>query len=106
VAWLDIADGVNKTVRDVFADAVSYRSVAGVTTALSGVFSHTYEEVLPDQGASVVSAKPNLWLRLADLPAPPAEGDRFTVRGVTYGVEEPPQIDGTGGATLIGKRVS
>ena len=104
--WASLEDVANGIVRDTFGEAVTYTGVAGAVTALRGVFSLEYEEVMPDSGASVVSNRPTLFLRLADLPVPPAEGDRFSVRGVTYAVEQAPHIDGTGGAVLFGKRAA
>ena len=104
--WPLLEDAANLVVRDVFGEPVSYRSAAGVVTPVTGVYSEEYEEVLPDGGASVVSAQPNLLLRLADLPSAPTEGDNFTVRGRTYRVEQAPHVDGTGTARLLGKRTA
>lgn len=106
MGWPSIADAANRVVRDTFGEAVTYLPAAGGSVAIVAPFSEEYEQVASDGQATVVSQRPNLLVRLADLPAPPAEGDRFTVRGRTYAVEQEPHLDGTGTGLVFGKRVA
>lgn len=64
-----------------------------------GIFEAVTQLVDPDTGAVVISQQPNIYIRLSDLQAEPQNGDRLTVRGVTYKILEP-QFDGQGGVTL------
>lgn len=70
---------------------------------LRGVFDLATQEVQPGGRVSVVSRRPVLALRHADVMAavgrPLSRRDRFTIRGVTYRVETP-EPDGMGGIAV------
>lgn len=74
----------------------------GPPVQIRAVFDAAAETVDIDRGgaaAGVVTRKPTLILRLADLPSPPLQGDRIEVDGQGFRVAEV-RPDGDGGATL------
>jgi hypothetical protein len=97
-------DRVNSAVRGAFGEEVIYEAVGFDPVTIQAPHGEEWQEVQPDTGAAIVSQRPNLQVRLVDLPAPPAEGDRWTCRGQRFQVEEA-RIDGTGAARLVGKRL-
>lgn len=88
-----------------FGEPVTYQPRVGsayeiaVTDGSGGIFEAVTQLVDPDTGAVTLSNQPNIYFRLADLKTEPQNGDRITVRGVTYKILEP-QYDGQGGVTI------
>ena len=88
-----------------FGEPVTYLPRVGsayeiaVSDGAGGIFEAVTQLVDPDTGAVVISNQPNIYFRLSDLQATPANGDRITVQGVTYRIVEP-LFDGQGGVTL------
>ena len=107
MGWPEILDVSNRIVRSrgTFGEPVVYRPRVGSPVSIVAPFSEEFEEVTPETGVSVVSARPNLLVRLADLAAEPAEGDRLDVRGIAWAVEES-RTDGTGTSRVFVRRVS
>lgn len=68
---------------------------------LTGVFDENYEAVDPNSQTVISSTMPVLLVRLSDLQAAPAKGDRVTVRGSRQFTVTKSQPDGRGGALLI-----
>jgi hypothetical protein len=104
LGWPETTDRVNRGVRGAFGEEVVYQPLGLDAVTIRAPHFEEWEEVQPDTGAPIVSQRPNVQVRLADLPAPPVEGDRWTCRGVTFAVEET-RIDGTGAARLVGRRL-
>lgn len=106
MGWADMADrmlGVAvRTFSDTDADGetrVEYLPKGGSPIPLSAVFDAAHLSVDPSTGAPVSSTNPILGIRNSDLPSPPQQGDRVTVRGILYHVLDA-QPDGVAGSLL------
>lgn len=91
--------GVLGACLGVFGETVTYTPATGEPYEIQGIFNEIYQEV-DSAGAIVQSARPNLGVRVDDLAAKVARGDKVTLRGVTYRVLDN-QTDGEGGTTLL-----
>ena len=96
----------------VFGEPVAYYGTGTVPTMVQGVYDEAYLPMQPlgsnvsglgplAMGAlpNITASTPVLGLRIADLPAPPQQGDQLSVRGQTFLVREP-QDDGHGWVKL------
>ncbi len=92
--WNSLLDALNTSVSQAFGREISYQGESGNLTALKGIFQPTHES--EDASPGVYGA---LFVRLADLPAPPRRGDAVTVDGTVYKVFDI-EADGGGGAVL------
>lgn len=104
MAWADMADRALKTAIQTFKTSATYIPGTGAAQyAVVGVFNKPYEGVDPETGALVTSTHPTFGVRLADLAAIPASGDKVTIAsgfGVgTYRILDSRE-DGQGGAEL------
>ncbi len=107
MGWPEILDTCNRIVRSpgVFGETVTYRPRVGSPVTITAAFSEEYEEVASDSNLTVVSARPNVLLRLADLALEPVEGDRLDCRGQAWAVEES-RTDGTGTSRVFLRKVA
>lgn len=67
---------------------------------MTGIFDKAHAEVLMIDGAPISSVYPKMGVRNLDLPVTPGPGDRLTVNGITYRVDES-RPDGEAGTVLI-----
>lgn len=106
MGWRDTIDAGNLAVRGAFGEAVTYRPTGGSPVSIEAPFSEEYVEVEATTGAAIVSTRPNILLRVADLGGPEVqEGDTFDCRGDSFRVDEA-RIDGTGSVLVIARRLS
>lgn len=82
----------------VWGTDVSYTSSGQSPVSIKGVFDNAYVDV-----EGVVSLKPILLVKLADLLADPGKGDEVTIDETDYKVMES-RLDGNGGSSLILQR--
>ena len=92
----DIFGPINTACRDVFGTAVIYQPAAGDSIAVTGILETgvRLEESAPGSGTYAI-----LFLRSADLPAPPERGDQVDIAGTVYKVFEV-EADAGGGVKL------
>ncbi len=83
----------------VFGDDVSYTPNGGSASSIKGVFNNAWVDI-----EGVVSLKPTLRIKLADLDDSPGKGDEVEIDEVEYRVMESRE-DGHGGTTLILQKV-
>ena len=83
MGWPETTDRVNRGVREAFGEEVLYEPLGGDAVVIRAPHSEEWEEIQPDTGAPIVSQRPNLQVRLADLPAPPVEGDGVAAAGAS-----------------------
>lgn len=93
-------NGVLAACQRVFGEPITWKPKAGGEYPTTGIFNEIYQSVDPDTGAIVQSYRPNLGVRLQDIPAEPVAGDKVVVRSVTYRVQEC-QPDGEGNLHLL-----
>ncbi len=95
----------------VFAESVLYTPAVGAPLQIDGVFDEAYTPVELVTDPSVISARPVLGVRIAQMPAgwdpEAAQGDQFTVTrtGHTY-VVKAGKTDGHGHARLEANQLS
>ncbi len=93
--WTSLLDQVNRGVINTFGREVHYVSAASDSAkAIKAIF-----EATATGEAAVPGTRAIAFIRLADLYAPPANGDRMVVDGLTYIVHQI-EADGQGGARL------
>lgn len=99
MGWRDMTDSILKRCVSTFRTEATYTPAGGSALAISGVYDRPYQALDPESGAQVMSTRPTLGIRLADLPQAPGEGDRLTIGDEAFRVvlSEP---DGQGGARL------
>jgi hypothetical protein len=103
--WATLADRAIKGTRAAFGAAVSYTPAStGVAESITAPFDAQYQRVEMQGELPVTATRPMLGLRLADLLARPAQGDRFVVGGLTYEVTDI-QDDGHGAAAVFAVEV-
>jgi hypothetical protein len=108
---MDFTAAVNSVLGNVlaaFGEQVTYVPAVGapysVTPAgnpLLGVFDEAYQGVDPNTQTVISSTQPILLVRLSDLAAPAAKGDRVTVRGTRTFTVTKTEPDGRGGTLLF-----
>ena len=100
MAWGDTTDRIMRSATRTFGRSVTYVPAVGASyTIANAIFDATFEGVDPNTGAIIQSLNPRLGVRVADMQAAPAEGDRVIVGSDTYRVKHP-EPDGWGGLTL------
>lgn len=82
-----------------FGENVTFTPAVGSPVQASGIFSGISTEIDSATGFPVQVKKPVIGIKLADFPQAPKQGDRFTVRSVTYKVLRVDE-DGEGGAQI------
>jgi len=82
-------------INRVIGESITYTPSVGSPATIYAVFENAWVDV-----EGVVTLKPTLRIKLADLVSSPAKGDQVTVSGTTYKVMES-RVDGYGGSTLI-----
>lgn len=107
---VDFAKDVNDLLLDVYGRSVVYTatvsSPAAAPRTISGIFDRHHEVILQEVKGSELDAPgvsttmPVVTVRLADLPAAPAMGDRVAIDAETFRVWDI-QPDGHGQADLI-----
>ena len=102
--WPALAESALCACLQALGEEISYVPEGGLALAIQAIVDLNFEQVDPNTGAIVSSNQPMIGVRDLDLPAPPDEGDRCTVRGLEYRVVERQQ-DGQGGSRLILKLV-
>lgn len=100
MSWAAHTDRVISQCVKTFATSVIYIPKVGPQKTINAVFDKDYAEVEILDGPPVQSTGPRIGIRVADLDAQPTRGDKCTISGVTYRVDEY-RPDGQGGATLI-----
>lgn len=90
-----LADSVVGLCNSVFGQTVSYTPDEGSPVSIKGVFNYAWIEV-----EGVMTQKPILRIRLADLDEEPGKGDEVEIDEVDYRVVES-RVDGHGGTILI-----
>ena len=96
----NLTNGANKIIQKTFAVTISYLRAGQITPiALTGVFDRAYLAVDPETQVVVQSTNPACLVRLAELPALPATGDKATIKAVEYRVVAS-EVDGYGNALL------
>lgn len=94
--------------RDVFGETVTYTPQTGAPLTINGIYDDAYIEVTAaGDGSAITSTFPVLGVLLSDLPAPPLQGDQYSVArtGETLVVKEV-RPDSHGWAILKSNRVS
>jgi hypothetical protein len=104
VAWPDLADLALTSTRDLLGEAASYVPKGALAAeAVTVIFNEADANavLLSDEVGAIDVANPGpaAGVRISDLSSPPTRGDRLTVRGRTYHVDEV-RLDGSGGARL------
>ena len=100
--WDDAVEDLNEAVLDEFGQPVSYLVGTVETPLPNAIFDQRFEELDPGTGATISSERPNVHVRLADLPKVPAAGDVVLVDGEPQPFEvEDGQDDGQGMARLL-----
>jgi hypothetical protein len=79
--WGQLTGALNAGVLDAFGCEVAYHSQAGGTVDIRAIFQPAREA--EDSAPGVYSV---IFVRLADLPAPPARGDAVDIGEVHYKV--------------------
>ncbi|WP_439611502.1 head-tail joining protein [Reyranella sp.] len=93
---MSLFDGMAEIFRDTFGEAVIYTPAGAAPLAIEAIYFETPLTIAHDDGgAPVDSQAKELHVAAADVAAP-REGDRATVRGVTYKVVPPFRPDGQG----------
>lgn len=103
--WDRLADFASRATRNAFGVPVTYRPQGGAAVPIVAPFKAAGDVIELQAGVPVSATRPILTVRLADLPAPPRQEDRFTLAdGRTFEVSgvEP---DGEGNADLIALEV-
>ncbi len=100
MAWSDATSAVLLQVLGTFGQTVVYTPASGTPVTITGVFDK--EATAIDLGGgmpAVSSVSPVLLIKLSDLVAKPAKGDRVTVAGTNYRMIDSEE-DGQGGSKL------
>lgn len=100
MTFLDQINGLLGIATRLLGEPVVYSATGETDVTVYAVFDGIYEEVDPNTGAVIVSTKPSIGVRDADLPRAPKNNDRVTVRGAIHRVVEV-QTDGQGGSKLL-----
>jgi hypothetical protein len=100
--WEDHIEGLMDATRDTFGEAVEYSPAAGGGPfEFEAIFDRETEIVIDN----VVTFRPTLDIKLADLAVDPEQGDSVTVGEETFTVDYMRE-DGKGGALLILQRTT
>lgn len=100
MSWQELTDRVAETVVNTFTTVLTYTPASGSPKTLNGVFDAAFVEVEILDGAQVQSIGPRVFLRASDLDAPPKVGDRLTINGTQYRINEN-RPDGEAGYLLL-----
>jgi predicted NAD/FAD-binding protein len=104
--WLNLVALVQQATRRAFAEVATYTPVGGAPVTVSGEFDERGMRVDLSTGVVVQMTGPQLCVLLSELPGGVAAvGDQVVVRGGTYTVAAPPDLDGLGQALLQLRRV-
>jgi hypothetical protein len=94
MSWDEAMGALTAACLDVFGRQVAYRPAAGAPIVITGIL---------ETGARLEENAPGtyalLFIRAADLPAPPERGDEVEVAGASYKVFEV-EADAAGGVKL------
>jgi hypothetical protein len=92
--WTSLLNKLNGAALTAFGREVTYSPQTGVPAAIRAVFEPSHEAEENSPGVYGV-----LFVRLSDLPRPPARGDEVTVDNLIYKVFDI-EADTSGGAVL------
>ena len=95
-----MSDNVAKKVVNTFKTEATYTPKTGSPYSIDCAFDAAYVEATVLDGAAVQSVYPRAFVRLGDLEALPAAGDKMTINDVVYRVSEN-RPDGEAGYLLI-----
>lgn len=105
--WNKHLDRALDEIRDTFGQEVLYLGdEAKPPIAIQAVFDTAHRsDKLDYQGLETFetrlsSLEPQLFVKLADLPRPPGQGDEVSIDGTWYQVIDV-ELDGSGGANLV-----
>ena len=88
MAFQRLADAATSTIVSAMGGAVTFAPAAGGTYPISAIFKRSFEVVEMDGGLPTTSTRPTIWLQRSVLPADPLQGDRVTVDGETWTIED------------------
>jgi hypothetical protein len=100
VKWPGFERAVNRTAVGVFGSNLSY--LHGPTNrrydGLRGVFDSAVESLsVSEEGSEVMSLRPQVMIRISDLPVRPVVGDMLTIEDAgEFTVASPAEDDGAG----------
>lgn len=97
--WEQLTGALNAQVLDTFGRVVTLHSQAGGTVDIRAIFQPAREAEDSAPGVYAV-----IFVRLGDLPAPPARGDAVEIREVRYKVFDV-EADTSGAAVLRLRRI-
>lgn len=92
--------GVIDACLATFAETVTYKPLDLAALEIQAIFDAEFESVDPATGTPIISNSPMIGVKEADLPRPPARGDKVIIRGIEYRVVES-QTDGQAAASLL-----
>ncbi len=98
MSWIDLAAGVIESAQSTFGESVTYTPAGGSPSTIVGIFNDIFEAIDQNSGG-IMSARPTLGVAVADFGTLPSPGDAFTIRSVSYEIEEI-QRDGEAGLVL------
>ena len=88
ITWANAVDDMTKACRDQFGREVTYRPGSGEPVQIIGIFDQSQEMVEIDAAGMPVSFhRTTLFIRLADVPFDPAEGDQVEVNASIFRVD-------------------
>lgn len=102
--WTDLALLVQEDCQFGLSEPATFTPDGGVPVAIRVIFNEAAEQVTLEDGIPTSTQRPIASVHLADLAAPPAQGDGLVVRGVAYKVVDIPP-DGEGDVDLVLHRV-
>lgn len=88
MAFQRLADAATACIVSAMGGPVTFAPAAGGTYPISGIFKRSFEVVEIDGGTPTTSTRPTVWLQRTSLPADPLQGDRVTVDGETWTIED------------------
>ena len=102
MSFKQLADRAAGTITKALGEPVAIQLGSDAPVLIEGVYSDTFNEVSGD--FQVVTSKPNVLVRLTDLPKKPRQGDGVLVNSQSYKISEV-QDDGEATALLLLHRV-
>lgn len=99
MTFKDQTHGLLGNALNTFGEPVVYVPQGRSAVSITAIFDAVFEELDPNTGAIIVSKKPVLGIREADLSFTPREGDNVLIRETNYRVVEV-MTDGQGGSQL------
>lgn len=101
-AWLEMADDMLGTCVDTFEHVVTINPVKSISESAPsysarGVYSERPVDVQTEDGAILSTTTKTLGVRLSEFATAPVPGDRVSVNGATFAIDDCDD-DGQGGS--------